>query len=117
MTATIFVLMVMSGTAPAYQRGTFPDYQSCVEAARGQVETLQSIEGRPVRWQCVPVSEGSGDRGQEKMRASMHHSPRACIWYPRKSKHFSQHDGTQLKKPSNIKTCYIWSGNDTCMFD
>jgi hypothetical protein len=62
MTATAFALMVLIGTAPPYQRGTFPDYQACVAAARGQVETLQAIEGHAVTWQCLPMSEGQDQR-------------------------------------------------------
>jgi hypothetical protein len=54
MTATVFVLWVLVGTMPAQQRGTFTDYQRCVEAGIGQVETLQAIE-RDIRWQCLPA--------------------------------------------------------------
>jgi hypothetical protein len=54
MTATVFALWVLVGGAPAYQRGTFPDYARCVEAARGQVESLRQIEGHAVMWQCLP---------------------------------------------------------------
>jgi hypothetical protein len=52
-----FALWVLDGTAPPYQRGTFNDYGRCVEAARGQVETLQAIEGHAVTWQCLPMSD------------------------------------------------------------
>jgi hypothetical protein len=52
--ATIFVLLVLVGTAPAQQRGSFPDYQRCVEAGIGQVDTLQQIERVSVRWECIP---------------------------------------------------------------
>jgi hypothetical protein len=40
-----------------------------------------------------------------------------CLVKPAKpkSKHFSQHDGTELRKPSNINTHNIWNGKDTCM--
>jgi hypothetical protein len=55
MTATVFALWVLVAGAPPYSIGTFPDYQRCVEAARGQVESLPAIEGHAVQWQCVPA--------------------------------------------------------------
>ena len=57
MTATTFALWVIVAGGPAYQRGTFPDYQRCVQAARGQVETLPAIEGQAVQWQCIPQDQ------------------------------------------------------------
>jgi hypothetical protein len=54
MSATTFVLMVLVGTSPAYSLGTFPDFQRCVEAGIGQVESLQPIEHRDLRWECIP---------------------------------------------------------------
>jgi hypothetical protein len=48
-TAAVFALWIVVGTSPPYQRGSFPDYQRCVEAARGQVDTLQQIERDSVR--------------------------------------------------------------------
>jgi hypothetical protein len=57
MTATTFALMVMVGTAPAYQRGTYPSFSACAVAARSAVETLQAIEGQAVTWQCIPQDQ------------------------------------------------------------
>jgi hypothetical protein len=62
MTATVFALWVLVAGAPPYQRGEFPDYQRCVEAGVGQVDTLQQIERDSVRWQCVPTSEDQDQR-------------------------------------------------------
>jgi hypothetical protein len=63
MTATAFVLWVMVAGAPPYQRGEFRDYQACVAAAHGAVESLEPIEGRPVTWQCAsPSSNSAADR-------------------------------------------------------
>ena len=52
--ATTFILWVLVGTAPPYERGTFPSYDCCLEAAYGQVETLKAIQP-DVHWQCVPA--------------------------------------------------------------
>jgi hypothetical protein len=30
------------------------DFQACVEAGVGQVETLRQIERDSVQWQCIP---------------------------------------------------------------
>jgi hypothetical protein len=54
MSATTFALMVMVGTTPPYSAGTFRSYSACVAAAHGAVESLQPIEHRDVRWECVP---------------------------------------------------------------
>ena len=35
--ATTFILWALVGTAPPYERGTFPSYDRCVTAAYGQV--------------------------------------------------------------------------------
>jgi hypothetical protein len=48
-----FVLWVLDGTAPPYQRGEFADYQSCVTAARAEVDSLKSLSP-DISWQCVP---------------------------------------------------------------
>jgi hypothetical protein len=56
MTATTFALWVLIESMPAQQRGTFDSYSRCTEAAVGEAETLREIEGRPVRWECVPVN-------------------------------------------------------------
>jgi hypothetical protein len=44
MTATAFILWVLVGTAPPYARGEFRSYDSCVAAARSEVESLRLIE-------------------------------------------------------------------------
>ena len=62
MTATTFILWAMVAGAPPYSIGTFPDFERCIEAARGQVDTLQQIERNSVRWQCVPMSEDQDQR-------------------------------------------------------
>jgi hypothetical protein len=59
---TAFVLVILVGTAPAYQRGTFDSYTSCVEAGVGQVESLKAIEGQAVQWQCLPISDDTDAR-------------------------------------------------------
>jgi hypothetical protein len=41
--------MVTVGDAPSYQRGEYPSYSRCVEAAQGEVAGL----GNDVRWECV----------------------------------------------------------------
>jgi hypothetical protein len=48
-----FVLWVLDGSAPPYQRGTFPDYAACVAAGRGAIDTLRAIEPT-VTWECLP---------------------------------------------------------------
>jgi hypothetical protein len=55
MTATAFVLVVLVAGSPAYARGTFPDFQRCIEAGIGEVETLRAIEPT-VQWQCLAAS-------------------------------------------------------------
>jgi hypothetical protein len=61
MTTTTFILWALIGTAPAYQRGEFRTFESCIAAARGEVENLPAIEGQAVRWECLPMS---GNRDQ-----------------------------------------------------
>jgi hypothetical protein len=56
---TVFVLMVLVGSAPPYRRDEFRSYESCVAAAYGEIESLRAIEGQAVTWQCVP----DGERG------------------------------------------------------
>jgi hypothetical protein len=48
-----FVLWVLDGTAPPYQRATFPDYAACVAAGQGEIETLRDVSPG-VTWECVP---------------------------------------------------------------
>lgn len=48
MNATALALMVMIGTSPPYSIGSFPDFQRCVAAAHGAVESLRAIEGQAV---------------------------------------------------------------------
>jgi hypothetical protein len=54
MTATAFVLWVLVAGAPTQQRGRVDSYTRCTEAAIGEVDSLEPIQGRPVRWECVP---------------------------------------------------------------
>jgi len=60
--ATTFILWVLVGTAPPYERGTFPTYERWVEAGIGQAESLRSIEGLNVTWQCLPISNDADAR-------------------------------------------------------
>lgn len=62
MTATAFALWVLIAGAPPYERGTYHSFSDCVEAARSQVESLEPIEGRPVRWQCIPIGNDADAR-------------------------------------------------------
>jgi hypothetical protein len=83
MNTTAFVLLVLVGTSPPYSRGEFTSYESCVEAARGQVETLQAIEGHAVTWHLCrrwKIRTGNSAAGHgpassvKAMRASVHGS-------------------------------------------
>ena len=56
MTATTFVLWVMIGSAPAYQRATFSTYADCVVAGQAEVD-LMAQWSPAISWQCVPMSE------------------------------------------------------------
>jgi hypothetical protein len=47
--AATFALRVTGGSQPIYERGEYPSYSRCVEAAQGEVESL----GDDVRWDCV----------------------------------------------------------------
>ncbi len=48
-TPATFILMIIVGSSPAQQRGEFPSYHHCYEAARSVIENL----GPDVRWDCV----------------------------------------------------------------
>jgi hypothetical protein len=48
--AAAFALMVTVGSQPTHQRGEFPSYSRCVEAAQGEVANM----GDNLRWDCVP---------------------------------------------------------------
>ena len=46
-----FALWVLDGDDPPYVHDDYPSFERCVEAARGEVESM----GPHVQWQCIPV--------------------------------------------------------------
>jgi hypothetical protein len=44
-----FILVIIIGVSPPEQRGEFPSYHHCYEAAHSEIEKL----GPDVRWDCV----------------------------------------------------------------
>lgn len=54
-----FILVIIIGASPPQQRGEFPSYHHCYEAAQSEVKNL----GPDVRWDCV-LKDREGERDQ-----------------------------------------------------